>query len=304
MGVICSLGDAPGNPVIDRDVCTVCGACAAICPVEVLTKSATEIAVDKNEKFGCIACGQCMMVCPLDCISVTGRRLHPDNIVDLPSPEDKATAAQLSALLLARRSIRAFTADEVPRELIDQVLAASVTAPMGISPWEVGVTIFHGRDKVAELAEDTVESYRGFLKFFDNMVLKQLSRLFMKKSVWQKFQSFILPLGRILVDGKKRGTDYVFYNAPVALMFHTTPYADDGADAFIACTYAMLAAESLGLGTCMIGCSAPVVGRRRELLKKYGLPEGNSPKIVLIMGYHDSLHRKAIRRSFQSLNYF
>ena len=37
MGVISTLGDAPGNPVIDRDVCTLCGACAAICPVEVLT---------------------------------------------------------------------------------------------------------------------------------------------------------------------------------------------------------------------------------------------------------------------------
>lgn len=303
MGVISSLGDAPGNPVIDRDACTVCGKCAAICPVEVLSKSATEIAIDKNKNFGCMACGQCMMVCPVDCISVTGRRLRPDNIVDLPSPGDKATAAQLSALLLARRSIRAFTTEEVPREAVDQILAASATAPMGIPPWEVGVTVFHGRDKVAELANDTVDSYRGFLRIFDNMVVKQISRLFMKKSVWQQFHSFILPLAKILVEGRQRGTDYVFYDAPVALMFHTSPYCDS-ADAIIACTYAMIAAESLGLGTCMIGCSAPVVGRRRELLKKYRLPEGNSPKIILIMGYHDSPHLKSIQRSFQSLNYY
>jgi ferredoxin len=303
MGVICSLGDAPGNPVIDRDVCTVCGACAAICPLEVLTKSATGIAIDKNENFGCIACGQCMMVCPVDCISVTGRRLHPDAIVDLPAHNIRADADQLAALLLARRSIRTFTGDDVPRQVIDRVLAVAATAPMGIPPWEVGVTVFHGRDKVAELARDTVDSYKGFLKLFDNAAMKQLSRLFLKKSVWQQFQSFILPLGRVLVNGREQGTDYVFYDAPVAIMFHTSPYAD-GADAFIACTYAMLAAESMGLGTCMIGCSAPVVGRRRELLKKYGLPEGNSPKIVLIMGYHASPHRKAIRRSFQSLNYY
>ncbi len=303
MGVISSLGDAPGNPVIDKTACTVCGVCAAICPVEVLTQADNGIAVDKDAMFGCIACGQCMMVCPAGCISVTGRRVHPDQIVELPTLESRAEAGQLAALLLARRSIRRFTGDDVPRQVIDQVLAVAATAPMGIPPWEVGVTVFEGQEKVAELARDTADSYRGFLKLFDNVAMKQLSRLFMKKSVWQQFQSFILPLGRVLVDGNERGTDYVFYNAPAALMFHTSPYCDS-ADAIIACTYAMIAAESLGLGTCMIGCSAPVVGRRKELLKKYRLPEGNTPKIVLIMGYHASPHRKAIRRTFQSLNYY
>lgn len=303
MGVISSNGAAPGIPVIDRHACTLCGACVAICPVEVLTKAATEIDIDNDANFGCIACGQCMMVCPESCISVTGRRLAPENIVNLPSPAEMATPDQLSALLLARRSIRSFTADEVPREIVDQVLAAAATAPMGIPPWEVGITVLHGQDKVAELARDTVISYRGFLKFMDNFAMKQLSRLFMKKSSWQRFQSFIIPLARILVEGGERGKDYVFYNAPAALMFHVSPYGDS-ADAMIACTYAMLAAEALGLGTCMIGCSAPVVERRKDLLKKYGLPEGNVPKIVLIMGYHNSPHRKGIRRQFQSLNYY
>lgn len=303
MGVISSAGAAAGNPVIDRSICSACGKCAEICPVEALTKTADGIAIDRNANFGCIGCGQCMMVCPLGCISVTGRRLNPDNIAALPLREERATAAQLSALLLARRSIRSFRADEVPQETVEQVLAAAATAPMGIPPWEVGITVFHGRDKVAELARDTVESYRGFLKLFDNFAMKQLSRLFMKKSSWQTFHSFIIPLARVLVEGGETGKDYVFYNAPAALMFHISPYGDI-ADAIIACTYAMLAAESMGLGTCMIGCSAPVVGRRKDLLRKYGLPEGNVPKIILIMGYHDSPHIKGIRRQFQSLNYY
>ncbi len=303
MGVISSLGDAPGNPVIDRNLCTLCGACTAICPVEVLTRSAAEIAIDNNSMFGCIGCGQCMMVCPEECISVTGRRLHPDDVTPLPESESRANAEQLAALLLSRRSIRKFNDTEVPRHLIDQILAVAASAPMGIPPWEVGVTVFHGREKVAELARDTVESYRGFLRLFDNMAMKQLSRLFMKKSLWQQFQSFILPLGRVLVEGRERGRDYVLYDAPLALLFHTTPYADI-ADAVIACTYAMLAAESMGLGSCMIGCSAPVISRRKELLKKYRLPEGSSPKIILILGYHSTLHRKAIRRQFQSLDYY
>jgi ferredoxin len=303
MGVISSVGDAPGNPVIDKAICTNCGDCARICPVKVLSESDNGILVSNANAFGCIACGQCMMVCPLDCIAVNGRRMGPENIVALPGKENFAPAEQLEALLLSRRSIRRFSADNVSRDSIDRVVAAAATAPMGIPPWEVGVTVFHGRDKVGELARDTVDSYAGLLKIIDNTVAQALCRLFMKKTVRQQFESFILPLGRILVDGKKQGKDYVLYDAPAALLFHVSPYAD-GADAFIACTYAMIAAASLGLGTCMIGCAAPVLSRRKELLKKYGLPHGNTPKIVLILGYHDNPHRKAVRRPFQSVAYY
>lgn len=86
-------------------------------------------------------------------------------------------------------------------------------------------------------------------------------------------------------------------------MFHVSPYAD-GADAFIACTYAMLAAESMGLGTTMIGCVAPMVSRSKALLEKYGLSAGHLPKLVLIMGYPAIGYRRAIRRSFQSVHYY
>ncbi len=303
MGVISSFGEAPGNPVIDRKTCTNCGACARNCPVGVLAESDQGIAIDNNVAFGCIACGHCMMVCPVDCIAVTGRRLGPGDIVALPAKELCATADQLEALLLSRRSVRSFTPDDVSREIVDRVVTVAATAPMGVPPWEVGITVFHGRAKVAELARDTADCYAAFLRFCDNTVARTLFRLFMKKTAWRQFESFILPLGRVLVEGKERGRDYVLYDAPVALLFHVSPCAD-GADAFIACTYAMHAATALGLGTCMIGCASPLIGRRKELLKKYGLPAGNTPKIVLIMGYHDNPHRQAIRRPFQSVNYF
>jgi nitroreductase len=172
---------------------------------------------------------------------------------------------------------------------------------MGIPPWEVGVTVLHGREKVRELAWDTADAYERLLKFFESPV-GALFRRTMKKPARQQFQSFILPLGRILVEGKKKGSDYVLYDAPSALLFHASPYGD-GADAFIACTYAMVAAEAMGLGTCMIGCVAPVLERRKDLMEKYGLPVGHIPKIVLILGYSAVRFRKAIHRPFLSVGY-
>lgn len=302
MGVISSFGVEPGRPVVDEARCLRCGACAAICPVEVLQSDDGAITVDNSVNFGCIACGQCMIVCPNGSITVTGRNLCPADIIDLPAAEQRATAGQLSALLLARRSIRSFTAADVPRETVDRVIAAAAGAPMGIPPSEVGVTAILGRPKVAELAADTAKGYGAMLRMMDNPPARWLGRRLMRKTTFDRFDSFILPLGKAIVEGEKRGKDLVLYNAPVALLFHTSPYADS-ADAVIACTYAMLAAESEGLGTCMIGCVAPILARSKELKRKYRIPERNTPALVLIMGYHDHPHRKGIQRRFLSVDY-
>jgi len=299
MGVVSSFGDAAGDPVIDRSTCTVCGECAAICPVEVLSRDDREIRIDPSRGFGCIACGQCMMVCPSGSISVTGRRVSPGDLLDLPAPEHRATVEQLEALMRSRRSIRRFRAEAVPREAIDRVISAAASAPMGIPPWEVGVTVFPGRDKVHELAWDIADAYGRLLKFFGGPA-GFLFRRGMRKPSRQQFDSFILPLGRMLVEGKRRGVDFVLYDAPAALLFHSSPYGD-GADPFIACTYAMVAAEAMGLGSCMIGCVAPVLARRRDLMAKHGVPTGQIPKIVLILGYPAVRFRRAIRRPFLSL---
>jgi len=122
----------------------------------------------------------------------------------------------------------------------------------------------------------------------------------MKKPAREQFNSFILPLARTLVEGKRKGEDYLLYDAPAALLFHTSPYSD-GADAHIACTYAMVAAEALGLGSCMIGSLPPVLDRRKDLKKKHGLPEGHTPRLVLILGYPAVRFRRAIRRPFLSV---
>ena len=299
MGIIGSFGDEAGRPAIDRSTCTVCGECAEICPGGVLARGDREILIDHSSAFDCIGCGHCMMVCPSGSIAVTGRKLAPGDVVDLPAASLRATFDQLEALYLSRRSIRRFREEAVPREAIDKVIAAAATAPMGIPPWEVGVTVYHGRDKVRELAGDTADAYEKLLKFFDGPA-GFLFRRMMKKAARQQFDSFILPLGRLLVEGRKKGADYVLYDAPAALLFHASPYGD-GADAYIACTYAMVAAEAMGLGTCMIGCLPPVLARRKDLMEKHGVPDGNVPKLVLILGYPAVRFRKAIRRPFLSV---
>ncbi len=297
MGVMTSHGNAAGLPVIDQETCSVCGACVEACPVGVLYKGPSGISVASTAGFGCIACAHCMMVCPSGSIAVTGRDLAPGDLAELPACGDRSTADQTEALLRSRRSIRSFREEAVPGEALDRIIAMASTAPMGIPPWEVGIVVFRNRAKVKELAEDTALGYASLLKFMDRRPVRYLMKLCMTRDNFNRLDGFILPLGRKIVEGHRQGQDLVLYRAPAALLFSHSPHTD-AADAVIACTCAMIAAESLGLGTCMIGCLPPILARRKDLLKKYGIPEGQKPAIVLILGFPAAIFRKAIRRRF------
>jgi len=304
MSAISSLGEVSGTPVIDRELCTGCGDCAEACPTGTLRMGSDGgIRIDPAATFGCIACAHCMMICPTDAVRVSGRGLRPDDLAALPRPETRATPEQLEALFLSRRSTRHFQDTPVAAELLNRVIAAASTAPMGLPPWEVGVVALHGRERVRELTRDMVKIYTGLLKFVDNPPVLALLRLFFKRANYRQLRSFILPLARDIVAAHKRGEDHVLYDAPAALIFHTSPYAD-ASDAVIACTYAMIVAEALGLGSCMIGCVAPPLSRSRKLCAKLGIPAGHKPALVLLLGHPAISYRQAVRRVFQSVKYF
>ncbi len=299
MGILSSHGDAPGLPVVDADTCSRCGLCVEACPVGVLSLGPGRIEVDATTGFGCITCAHCAMVCPSESISITGRDLRPDDL-EPPPKSARPSMEQLEALFHSRRSIRTFRPEPVPAELLERIVAAATRAPMGIPPWEVGVVAYRSRERVRELAQDTAKAYGTLLAFMDRAPVRFLMRLFMKKDAFRRMDGFILPLGREIVGAQARGEDKVLYNAPAALLFSHSPHAD-AADAVIACTYAMLAAEALGLGSCMIGCLPPVLARRKDLMAKHGVPAGQTPALVLILGYPATTFQRGVRRRFLSV---
>jgi nitroreductase len=72
------------------------------------------------------------------------------------------------------------------------------------------------------------------------------------------------------------------------------------ADCHIAATYAMLAAESLGLGSCMLG-TTEALGRVKSFKSKYGIPPKNKIGLGLALGYSAETFQRGVRRRLASV---
>ncbi len=282
-----------GTPRVDAETCDGCGRCVGVCPEQVFTMRDGLPQVGPGVFIGCLACGHCMTICPTGSVTVTGRDALVDDRIDMPPPENLANADQLESLLLARRSIRRFKKKEVDREAVDRILRMTSTAPMGIPPHQTNVIVFHGREKVQAFADDVAASFRKMAKRLSPVML-WLMRPMLGKEQYVMMREFVRPLLELVPAERDKGTDVLCYDAPLAMLFHYPPTADP-ADACIAATYATLAAESLGLGACMIGSSV-ALDYDKQFKRNYGIAKQNKLGLLLVIGHPAVKFHSAVRR--------
>ena len=295
-----------GRITIDREKCNGCGLCVEVCSdynIEIIDGKAT-VTGDKAV-FGCIGCGHCMAVCPTGAIQVNGRCLSPDDLFPLPEKSEMSSYDALLKLYQHRRSIREFKEKPVEQDLLDKILKAAATAPMGIPPSDVNVLVLNGKDKVFQFSKDYCE-YLDSLKWMVSPIGLIFMRLFYGKENGDMFRDFIKPLIETYTGSMKKGENMVMYDAPLALYFYGSPYTDP-ADPIIACTYAMHAAESLGLGTCMLGAIHPFIqsgGAAKKFREKQGIRFKSREGLFLIIGYPKVKYQNGIRRTFANVDHY
>jgi len=289
-----------GHTIIDQGKCTGCGLCVEVCSdnvIEIIDGKA--VATQKGSVFGCIGCGQCMAVCPEGAVSVTGRMISPDDVFPLADRSEMASYDALVKLYQDRRSIRDFKDKPVEQEFVDKILEAAVMAPSGIPPTDVSVMVLNGKDKVFQFSKDYCD-YLDSLKWMVSPMGLVFMRMFYGKANGDMFRDFIKPVINSYTGYMKEGRNLVMYDAPLAFYFYGSPYSDP-ADPIIACTYAMHAAESLGLGTCMLGAVHPFIqsgSAARKFREKHGIRCKSREGLFLAIGYPAIRFRKGIHRTF------
>jgi ferredoxin len=284
---------------INPEICNACGLCVNVCSDFSLKLENKKAVISSTAIFGCVGCGHCMAVCPTGAIKIHGREISPDDLFDLPTKESAADYQQILSLYQRRRSIRRFKDKIVEPELVEKILRASRTAPMGLPPSDVHVLVLDSKEKTRAFAQDFCAYLEG-MRWFVSKWFLALMRPFWGKANDEMFKGFIRPLVNLYPSEMKKDINVVNYDAPLAMYFYGSPYTDP-ADPIVAATYAMIAAESLGLGTCMLGAVHPFIqnGRKARLFReKHGIKFTSREGLFVIFGYSDFKYRKGIRRSF------
>ena len=158
--------------------------------------------------------------------------------------------------IMARRSVRAYKDQAVPRELLEQVVECGINAPnaMNAQQWEVRVV------ESKEWIEKATEAYKLAAKG--------------------------TPAEKSMADPSFKN---MFRNAPVVIFIGCKSGKYTPVDCGLMAENMMLAAQSLGLGTvCMggpIGFFLQPAGE--PLLKSLAFSEGYEPLICIGIGYAD-----------------
>ena len=280
--------------MMDLETCLGDGICAKICPEDILEMVDEKAATVEARASACILCGQCVAVCPTESLAMP----------QLPMEDFERLSKQpfeyeeFFDFLKLRRSVRVFKDKPVERGVIQKILDAAATAPMGIPPHSTEVVVIDSRDELDFLLAELVKDYTMTVKAFSNPIGRAIIRLSAGAEDYAVLKDYIVDLAKYANEAYHRdGTDRYMYHAPVLMLFHGNRQAMSYEEnAHLICNYAMLAAVSLGLGNTIIGLIPPIVDRSKVLRERYGIPKDNKVVTALIVGHPKYRYKKSIHR--------
>jgi nitroreductase/NAD-dependent dihydropyrimidine dehydrogenase PreA subunit len=249
--------------LIDQDLCSRCGICSVICPMNIVTppdENTLPVVKDAVADL-CIRCGHCEVSCPSQALLLN---LRPDEKATLPAGAGTIAPGDLAFYLKKRRSVRYYTNDPVQKEKILEILDIARYAASGSNGQPVEWIVVHDPKNVQKIAGLTIEWMKTLVSSSHPM-------------------SGYVPM---LIGAWEGGRDVICRGAPHLLFAHipeNNPIAP--VDAIIALTHFDIAAPAFGVGTCWAGFVAAACREYPPLREALMIPEGRTCAYAMMFGH-------------------
>ncbi len=174
--------------------------------------------------------------------------------------------------IYSRRSVRDYLPNDVPDNIIRELIRAGTYAPTAANkqPWRF--VVIKNRELIKSLSDKAKELWMEQADKATNPQLKGLAKMV-----------------------SRPGFD-IFFASPLLIMIFSHPDAfSPEIDCALAAENMMLAACSLGIGSCWIGLAAPL-GQEPAIMDNLGVPPACKLVGSLIFGYPVKMDLKAPKR--------
>ncbi len=299
----CAEGESMyDGPAIDRERCTLCGRCCAICPKQILEIRDKKVELVKED---CILCSHCYAVCRFGAIDFPGklRDLSFSGFDYTPRMIEPGgfKPGALVNLLRSRRSVRCYKQRPVPRRLLADLLECAVAAPSGSNYQNWEFIVLPDRERVYALGQEIKSFFEGVNRLARNPLVRWLSLPFYGMRLVNYYRNHYANVERGLEEARK-GVDKLFYGAPALIIIHGSAEGSmPHLDAQYAAYNITLCAHAMGLGTCFIGYASESISGAKTLKSYLGIPPDHSVHAVLTVGYPDvRFFTHALRKPYKA----
>jgi nitroreductase/NAD-dependent dihydropyrimidine dehydrogenase PreA subunit len=277
----------PQGPTIDQEKCIGCGLCLAVCPDQTLSLLRGKAVVSGKR---CIACAHCRAVCPTQAITVPGLAhdlcFHSFTADTRYLPPGQGDTAQLVRLMLSRRSCRSYTNRILDPLLLEDLVRIGTSAPSGTNSQGWTFTILPQRPAVEALGNLVGAYFAKLNRQAANPLLRTILRLVGKPALANYYHRYHETIAQGLREWAEQGHDRLFHGAPAAIIVGSHPGAScPKEDALLATQNILLAAHTLGLGSCLIGFAVAAMAKAPKIQQALGIPADETIHAVIALGY-------------------
>lgn len=292
---------------IDRDLCDGCGTCVTVCPTGTISLVDGKATITGGDS---IFCGHCAAICPQKAIRVTAIDEAMSWYKTFTSeeqwlPPGKYSTPVLVQLMASRRSCRCFTVQPVERAMLEDLIKIGITAPSGTNSQAWTFTILPTRKAVTSFAEQ-IASYFGRLNTTaEKTMLRLFLKLIGKGELDAYYHGYYQKIKEALEEWHETGKDRLFHGSTAAILVGSKPGASCPAeDALLATQNILLAAHSMGLGSCLIGYAVAAIKKDPSIQQSIGIPSEEKIHAVIALGYPDEVYQRIAGRKKVSPRYF
>ncbi len=286
---------------IDAQKCTGCGLCVRVCPDRTLSMLGGKAVVSGVTSLNC---GHCAAVCPVGAVTVGAldEELHTFGTFSVTDerwlPPGRFDTSGLVQLMRSRRSCRHYLKRPVERERLEDLVKIGITAPSGTNSQRWTFTLLPTRRAVLRLGEEIGRFFRRLNRMAERRLLRGILKTMGRPELDDYFHAYYPSVKEGLDEWARTGCDRLFHGAPAAILVGSKPGAScPMEDALLATQNILLAAHSMGLGSCLIGFAVAAMQKDPSIKIAMGIMSKDPVYSVIALGYPDeSYARPAGRR--------